>query len=185
MAQRLTLILGGAHSGKSDFAQALARKRGGDAVVFVATAEARDKEMRARIAAHRAHRPAAWGTIEAPREVARALQNARGEPQVVVIDCLTLLVANILLADASGAEGRLTDELDAVIAWQRSHATEMIVVSNEVGWGIVPDHALGRVYRDLLGAVNRKLAETADEVFLLVAGLPVEIKLRATRLEEL
>jgi len=176
MAQRLTLILGGARSGKSDFAQALARKRGGDAVVFVATAQARDEEMRARIEAHRARRPAAWQTLEAPREVARTLQNAQGAPQVVVIDCLTLLVTNILLADERGVEAQLTDEVDALIAWQRAHATEMIVVSNEVGWGIVPAYPLGRAYRDCLGWINQRMARQADEVFLMVAGLPVEIK---------
>ncbi len=181
MAQRLTLILGGARSGKSDFAQALAQKRGGDAVVFVATAEARDEEMRTRIAAHRAHRPAVWQTIEAPRDVARALQNAQGEPQVVVIDCLTLLFTNILLADESGAEVQLTDEVDALIAWQRSHVAEMIVVSNEVGLGLVPAYPLGRAYRDRLGVINQRVARQADEVFLMVAGLPLDIRMLAAR----
>ena len=181
MAQRLTLILGGARSGKSDFAQALAQKRGGDAVVFVATAEARDEEMRARIAAHRAHRPTVWQTIEAPRGVARALQNGQGEPQVVVIDCLTLLVTNILLADESGAEAQLIDEVDALIAWQRTHSVEMIVVSNEVGWGIVPEYPLGRAYRDRLGIFNQRVARQADEVFLMVAGLPLDVKMLAAR----
>ncbi len=181
MAQRLTLILGGARSGKSDFAQALARKRGGDAVVFVATAEARDEEMRARIEAHRARRPAAWQTLEAPREVARTLQNAQGEPQVVVIDCLTLLVSNVLLTDESGAEARLTDEVDALIAWKRTHSVEMIVVSNEVGMGLVPAYPLGRVYRDRLGVFNQRVAREADDVFLMVAGVPVEIKSLAAR----
>ncbi len=176
MAKRLTLILGGARSGKSDFAQALARKRGGDAVLFVATAEAHDDEMRARIEAHRAQRPAAWQTIEAPRDVARALQNARGKRRVVVIDCLTLLVSNILLADEREVEARLTNEVDALIAWQRAHAMEMIVVSNEVGWGIVPEYPLGRAYRDLLGVINQRVARQADKVFLMVAGLPVELK---------
>lgn len=182
MAKRLTVILGGARSGKSDFAQALARKRGGDAVLFVATAEARDEEMRARIEAHRARRPGAWQTIEAPRDVALALQNVRSEPRVVVIDCLTLLVSNILLADESGAEARLTNEADALIAWQRSHATEMIVVSNEVGLGIVPEYPLGRAYRDRLGVFNQRVAREADDVFLIVAGLPVEIKSLAAHL---
>lgn len=181
MAERLTLILGGARSGKSDFAQALARQRGGDAVLFVATAQAHDDEMRVRIEAHRARRPAAWQTIEAPRDLAHALQNARGEPRVVVIDCLTLLVSNILLADERDAEARLTNEVDALLAWQRAHAAEMIVVSNEVGWGIVPDYPLGRAYRDRLGAINQRVARQADEVFLTVAGLPVEIKSLAAR----
>ena len=181
MAKRLTLILGGARSGKSAFAQELARERGGDAVIFVATAQARDEEMATRIAAHRAHRPAAWETIEAPREIARALQNARGSPRVVVIDCLTLLVSNILLADESGAEARLTDEVDVLIAWRRVHTVEMIIVSNEVGMGLVPEYPLGRAYRDRLGVINQRVGRQADEVFLMVAGLPVEIKSLAAR----
>ncbi len=183
MAKRLTLILGGARSGKSDFAQTLARKRGGDAVLFVATAEARDDEMCARIEAHRARRPAAWQTVEAPRDVVQALQNAHSSPRVVVIDCLTLLASNILLADQRDVEARLANEVDALLAWQRTHATEMIVVSNEVGWGIVPDYPLGRAYRDLLGVINQRVARQADKVFLMVAGLPVELKSLAAQLK--
>ena len=181
MAKRLTLILGGARSGKSAFAQELARERGGDAVIFVATAQARDDEMSERIEAHRARRPAVWQTIEAPREIAQALETARGKPRVVVIDCLTLLVSNVLLADESEAEVRLMDEVDALIAWQRSHAAEMIVVSNEVGMGLVPEYPLGRAYRDRLGVINQRVGRQADEVFLMVAGLPVEIKSLAAR----
>ena len=176
MPERLTLILGGARSGKSDFAQALARQRGGDAVLFVATAEARDEEMRARIEAHRARRPAAWQTVEAPREIARALENGRGAARAVVVDCLTLLVSNVLLANEGGAEAELIREVDALIAWQRAHSAEMIVVSNEVGLGIVPEHPLGRVYRDLLGLINQRVARQADEVYWMVAGLPVDVK---------
>ena len=176
MPERLTLILGGARSGKSDFAQALARQRGGDAVLFVATAEARDEEMRARIEAHRARRPAAWQTVEAPCEIARALENGRGAARAVVVDCLTLLVSNVLLANEGGAEAELIREVDALIAWQRAHSAEMIVVSNEVGLGIVPEHPLGRVYRDLLGLINQRVARQADEVYWMVAGLPVDVK---------
>lgn len=178
--KRLTLILGGARSGKSDFAQALARQRGGDAVSFVATAEARDDEMHARIAAHRAARPAAWQTIEAPREIARALASARA--RVIVVDCVTLWASNVLLAQEAVASAEMRREIDELLAWQRAHAAEMILVSNEVGMGLVPDNVLGRAYRDLLGAVNKQLAERADQVFLLVAGLPIEIKARAAQL---
>lgn len=181
MARRLTLILGGARSGKSDFAQALARQRGGDAVLFVATAQARDDEMRARIEAHRARRPAAWQTIEVPQDIAQALQNVHRGWRVAVVDCLTLLVSNILLADAAGAEARLIREVDALIEWQRTSALEMITVSNEVGLGIVPEYPLGRTYRDLLGLINQRVARQAGEVYLMVAGLPVEIKSRAAR----
>jgi adenosyl cobinamide kinase/adenosyl cobinamide phosphate guanylyltransferase len=182
--KRLTLILGGARSGKSDFAQALARKRGGDAVLFIATAEARDDEMRVRIAAHRAARPAAWQTLEAPRDLARALESAEGAC-VIVVDCMTLWASNVLLAEESNARVEMSREMDELLAWYRAHDTALILVSNEVGMGLVPDNELGRAYRDLLGAVNKQLAEYADEIFLLVAGLPIEIKVRAAKLENL
>lgn len=183
MSKRLTLILGGARSGKSDFAQALARKRGSDDVLFVATAEARDDEMRARSAAHRAARPAAWQTLEAPREIARALQSVQA--RVIVIDCVTLWASNVLLAEESNARQAMSHEIDALLAWYRANDAELILVSNEVGMGLVPDNELGRAYRDLLGAVNKKIAGEADAVFWLVAGLPVEIKARAARFENL
>jgi adenosylcobinamide kinase/adenosylcobinamide-phosphate guanylyltransferase len=175
MTRQLTLILGGARSGKSDFAQTLARQRGGDAVAFVATAEARDDEMRARIAAHRAARPAAWQTLEAPRAVARALA-AVTDARVIVVDCVTLWASNVLLAEEANALAVMAREVDELFAWYRAHDATLILVSNEVGMGLVPDNALGRAYRDLLGAVNKKIAAVADEVFLLVAGLPIEIK---------
>jgi len=183
MNRKPTLILGGARSGKSDFAQQLARKRGGDAVLFVATAEARDDEMRARIASHRAARPAAWQTLEAPREIARSLESAQA--RVIVVDCITLWASNVVLAEESNARAEMSREIDELIAWHRANDAEMILVSNEVGMGLVPDNELGRAYRDLLGAANKKLAECADEVFLLVAGLPIEIKARAARLDNL
>ena len=182
--KRLTLILGGARSGKSDFAQALARKRGGDAVLFVATAEARDDEMRARIASHRAARATEWQTLESPRDIARALGAMAGE-RVIVIDCVTLWASNVLLAEKSNAPQAMSREIDALLVWYRANDAEMILVSNEVGMGLVPANELGRTYRDLLGAVNKKLAECADEVYLLVAGLPVEIKARVAQLDNL
>ena len=180
MAKRLTLILGGARSGKSSFAEALAQKRGGDDVVFVATAQAGDDEMRERIAHHRAVRRAGWQTIESPREIARALQST-ARADVVVLDCVTLWTTNVLLAHENSATETMMREVDELLAWHRVSSDELIIVSNEVGMGLVPDNVLGRAYRDLLGTVNRKLAEAADEVFLLVAGLPIEIKSRAMR----
>jgi len=184
MGKRLTLILGGARSGKSTFAEALAQKRGGDNVLFVATAEALDDEMRARISNHRATRPGNWRTLEAPREVAHTLQSTP-HARVTIIDCATLWASNILLANENAAVEGMMRELDALLAWYRTMAEELIIVSNEVGMGIVPDNALGRAYRDLLGAVNRKISDAADEVFWLVAGLPIEVKSHAVRLEDL
>ena len=184
MGKRLTLILGGARSGKSDFAQALALKRGGDDVLFVATAQAFDDEMRARIDQHRTTRPAQWQTLEAPREVARALQLAP-VVRVVLIDCLTLWASNYLLANENKSSEAEWRELDDLIDWYRASSCELIVVSNEVGMGIVPDNLLARAYRDLLGRANKKLAEQADQVLLLVAGLAVDVKSHSVRLENL
>ena len=181
MGKRLTLILGGARSGKSDFAQALAQKRGGDDVLFVATAQAFDDEMRTRIANHRVARPSAWKTLEAPRDVAAALRTAP-VARVVLIDCVTLWASNFLLANENATDWC---ELDDLIEWYRESSCELIIVSNEVGMGIVPDNALARAYRDLLGRANKKLAEKADQVLLLVAGLAIDLKSNAVRLEDL
>ncbi|MHB1133690.1 MAG: bifunctional adenosylcobinamide kinase/adenosylcobinamide-phosphate guanylyltransferase [Chloroflexota bacterium] len=180
---RLILVIGGARAGKSDFAEDLAADLGGR-VVFVATAEARDEEMRARIATHQAARPADWRTVEAPLDVGAALVGVQAD--VALLDCLTLLVSNHLgrqagddpYVDGGLAQARaaLLEELDALVAWQSQTAASLIVVSNEVGLGLVPPYPLGRAYRDLLGWANRRLALVADEVYLLVAGLPVEIK---------
>ena len=183
MGKRLALILGGARSGKSTFAEALADKRGDD-VLFVATAQALDDEMRARIQQHRSARNARWRTLEAPRDVARALSSAP-PARIVLLDCLTLWVSNVLLANQRTAIEEMMREVGELLEWYRAAQCELVVVSNEVGMGLVPDNALGRAYRDLLGAVNRKFGEQADQVFLLVAGLPIEVKSRAIRLEDL
>lgn len=178
-AKELILILGGARAGKSAFAQRLARERGGD-VLYVATAEAGDEEMAARIAAHRATRPASWRTLEAPRDVAAAVAATPGSYATVLVDCLTLLVSNLLLAhEAEGdaaLSSRIDGELDAQLARFDAGPATWIVVSNEVGLGLVPPTPLGRRYRDLLGRANQRFAARADRVYLLVAGLPVEIK---------
>ncbi len=184
MGKRLTLVLGGARSGKSDFAQTLAQRRGGDQVLFLATAEALDSEMQARIAAHRAARPGTWNTLEAPRNPAQALRAAPGVA-LVLLDCVTLWASNVLLADATAAAPALLREVDDLIAWYRASDAQMVLVSNEVGSGLVPSTELGRAYRDLLGWANRKIAAEADEVFYLVAGLPLDVKRLAVRLEDL
>ncbi len=169
----LTLILGGARSGKSDFAKQLAQERGGGNVLFIATAESGDEEMRARIEKHRAERNTRWRTVEATRDLAGAL-TAEAPARVVLIDCVTLWVSNVLLED----EQAVAREVDELLAWQRASHAELIIVSNEVGMGIVPENELGRAYRDLLGAVNRKIAAEAQEVYFLVAGIPIEVKPR-------
>lgn len=178
---QLMLVLGGARSGKSTYAQQLAHTLGGDHVLFVATAQAGDADMAQRIARHRQSRPAAWRTIEAPRHVGQALRSHLGDAATVLIDCMTLLVSNILLSagmppDLEKAEGALQDEIDTLVqACQTSPAT-CIVVSNEVGLGLVPDTPLGRVYRDLLGRANQTLATHAQSVYFMIAGLAVDVK---------
>lgn len=170
------LVLGGARSGKSTFAEKLAAQRGGDSVLYVATAEALDDEMRARIAKHRADRPPHWQTLEAPRDILGALQQWTAMPRLILVDCLTLWVTNELLADEAGAEKRLICQLDLLGEWARLQSVDLILVSNEVGLGIVPDNALSRTFRDILGRVNARAAQHANQVYWMVAGLPIEVK---------
>jgi adenosylcobinamide kinase/adenosylcobinamide-phosphate guanylyltransferase len=175
----LVLILGGARSGKSDYAESLAAQLG-RRVLYVATAEARDDEMAARIAAHRQNRPAEWHTLEAPRRVGAALASLVEPPEVLLLDCLTLLVSNISLEMESEPpeiiETAVSAEIDEIVAAQQRLAIPLIVVSNEVGLGLVPPYALGRVYRDALGRANQRLADQADRVLFMVAGLPLVVK---------
>ncbi len=161
----LIVLLGGARSGKSDLAVRLAERQS-TPVVFIATAEAGDGEMAARIARHRSERPAGWETIEAPVELAEAIAAAPAECAVIV-DCLTLWTTNVLAAHEPTEIERLA-EAGAAVARRRSGLT--IVVSNEVGLGIVPDNVLARSYRDVLGRVNAIWADAADRALLLVAG---------------
>lgn len=177
MAKSLTLILGGARSGKSSFAQTLASRRG-RRVTFIATAEAGDEEMRERIEQHRRARPAHWCTIETPTGVAEAM-GAPGEAEVVLLDCFALFVSNLLIESGEKyavAEQRVEAEIGALIRAYLTGQASLIVVSNEVGLGVVPAYELGRTYRDLLGRANQRLARAADEVYYLIAGLALEIK---------
>lgn len=177
----LTFILGGARSGKSTYAQALARQTGGS-VLYVATAQAGDDEMKARIEAHRAERPAHWRTLEASRNVGQAIRQAlEGQPvDVVLLDCMTLLASNVLLelpetASEREASAALMAEVDALLACRSQFKAHWIIVSNEVGLGLVPPYPLGRIYRDALGRANQKLAAAATEALFMVAGRPLPI----------
>jgi adenosylcobinamide kinase/adenosylcobinamide-phosphate guanylyltransferase len=189
MGRELILLLGGARSGKSRFAEKLTM-RFGERVLYVATAQARDEEMAARIAAHRRARPATWRTVEAPTAVGKAVRTALAEEpvDVVIVDCITLLVSNVILGgrwlseedfdsvDERVVGPRVDIELDGLLRAVQESEVPWIVVSNEVGWGLVPPYPLGRVYRDLLGWFNQCLAAVADRVYLMVAGLPVDVK---------
>jgi len=178
--KRLVLILGGVRSGKSAFAQDLARQMG-RRVTFLATARADDDEMRRRIEEHRRARPPHWRIIEAPLNAARALREDGDQADVILLDCLTLLVSNLLLdageeAYAQEVEARVMGEVEELLPAFHDRSASLIVVSNEVGMGVVPPYPLGRVYRDLLGKANQVLARAADQVYWMLAGLPVEIK---------
>jgi adenosylcobinamide kinase/adenosylcobinamide-phosphate guanylyltransferase len=166
---RLTLVLGGARSGKSSHAEALVMALP-PPWLYVATGQAHDDEMTARIAAHRARRGPDWRTIEAPRDLAGVLAGAPGH-SAMLVDCLTLWLSNLMLADADiDAE---TDRLDDALAQAQ---VPVVLVSNEVGLGIVPDNALARRFRDVQGRLNQRVAARADRVVLMVAGLPLVVK---------
>jgi adenosylcobinamide kinase / adenosylcobinamide-phosphate guanylyltransferase len=168
----LTLVLGGARSGKSRYAESLIAglpPPWQPPWTYLATAEAGDEEMSARIAAHRARRGSQWRTIEAPRDLAAALKSCHTRP--VLVDCLTLWLSNLMLAEADiDAEiGRLERTLADASA-------PVVLVANEVGSGIVPDNALARRFRDQQGSLNQRLAARTDRVVLIVAGLPLAVK---------
>ena len=176
---RLVLVIGGVRSGKSRFAQELAQRLGGDDVLFVATAEAGDDEMIRRIDHHRRARPDVWTTLEQPLGTGQAIQDLQSSPAVILVDCLTLLVSNVLMqcdGDVSAAERRVTAETRALITAAQVQSATMIIVSGEVGQGLVPETSLGRSFRDLLGWANQMLAAEADAVFSLVAGLAIDVK---------
>jgi len=178
------LITGGARSGKSCFAYKLALKLG-EPVLFVATAVAGDEEMRHRIEEHQQARPAAWSTLEATTDIGSQITQKIGRAKVVIIDCITLLVSNIFSQysdqaseqiDALLIEQKVTNEISKLVECINHADASFIIVTNEVGLGLVPANRVGRLYRDLLGRANQMLAEHADEIYLMVAGIPVQIK---------
>lgn len=189
---KMILVLGGARSGKSTYAERLAAELGGAQVLYVATSETKDEEMAERVEKHRAARPDSWSTLEAPVAIAQALKVREVSSGVILLDCVTFLVANHLLR-AAGPEGdpfdspsadpfdaeieaRVVGEIEALVQYVAGTTATMLVVSNEVGLGVVPPYELGRAYRDILGRANQILARYADEVWFLVAGIPMRVK---------
>ena len=175
--RKIIFLLGGARSGKSTFAQELAEQLGSK-VLFIATGEALDDEMQTRIKEHKKGRPKNWRTLETPRNVGKTLKEHIGNSEVVIIDCLTLLVSNLLAdeLDYPEAEKRVMAEINELITTMDAIRANFIIVSNEVGLGLVPDNKLGRIYRDLLGKANQLIAKRANQVYFLAAGIPLKLK---------
>ncbi len=175
---RLYFITGGARSGKSRYAEALAKHLGQDNITVIATLEPLDDEMARRVAKHKARRPANWRTLEAPLDLPRAV--LRAPTETVLADCLSGFVSNLLLKhEAEGEEAALEQVLgavDALIRAVKQSRKTVIVVSNEVGGGVVPAYRLGRWYRDALGLANQRVAAAADAVSLVTVGLPKRLK---------
>ena len=182
----LSLVLGGARSGKSGYAEKLAAACG-PRVLYVATADACDAELAERIRRHRERRPPDWQTIEAPLDPVAAAEQAGAGWDAVLFESLSLWVSNLLLArlpaardlppsDAARVEEEILGMVRGLAAWQRASGTRLIVVSDEVGHGVVPPYPVGRLFRDLLGAANQLAAAEAQQVYYLVAGLGIEIK---------
>ncbi len=169
--RRVTLIVGGVRSGKSRYAQQLAANA--ERVTFIATAEGRDEEMAQRIARHQQERPNHWKTVEAPIQLPEAI--AANNDGMILVDCLTLWASNLMEHEGQNCD-RLPPHIDRLIQALRNTAATVVLVSNEVGSGVVPESEMGRSYRDVLGTINQRVAAAADEVLLLVAGCPLVIK---------
>jgi adenosylcobinamide kinase/adenosylcobinamide-phosphate guanylyltransferase len=174
------LVTGGARSGKSKLAFELAAKAGGQ-VLFVATAEAGDDEMKRRIEAHRKARPKDWKTLEVTTHIGSQIAQNTGGAKTVIIDCITLLINNIFEEHGAKAsdvllEKAVTAEINELLECIKKVKADFIIVTNEVGLGIIPGDSVSRLYRDLLGKANQMLGEKVDEVYMMIAGIPVAIK---------
>lgn len=182
MAVDLTLVLGGIRSGKSAFAEEMVQDLG-TPTLYLATGLATDPEMKERIQRHRAARPSHWATLEEPLNLAPALDAALGgadQPQAVLIDCLDVWVSNMLLdrqdQERHQIESEVLSALDALLETCSRCAAHVVMVSSEVGLSLVSTNSLGRGFQDILGLVNQRVATVADRVYLVVAGIPLEIK---------
>lgn len=169
---KITFILGGARSGKSEHALKLVGRA--KRIAFVATCQALDDEMDERIRLHKASRPRHWATFEEPLGVAAMIKKIRSDYNFILIDCLTLLVTNLLLKKKKAEE--IEREVGAIMYELRKHKGSSVIVSNEVGLGIVPETRLGREFRDIAGRVNKMVAERSNRVFFIVSGIPRRIK---------
>ncbi len=178
------LIIGGARSGKSALAEARAGECGGE-VIYIATAQAHDAEMARRIAHHRQRRPAAWECVEEPLYLADRLEKLAAPGRCLLVDCLTLWLSNLLFAGRAAAQAEAGEPVDCPLLYEETTALvdvlprlcgSMILVSNEVGWGIVPMHPVSRLFADEQGRLNQRVATACDRVTLVAAGLPLRLK---------
>ncbi|KJS23412.1 MAG: hypothetical protein VR72_00895 [Clostridiaceae bacterium BRH_c20a] len=187
----ITLVIGGARSGKSSYGEKLAAGIS-ENVAYIATAQSLDEEMQARISLHRSRRPQEWTTYEVPLNISKVVQEIKDKHDVFLLDCLTLLITNILLKDLNidnitteiqiMKEDLITREIEKLICYFKNCNKHLIVITNEVGLGLVPSNALSRIYRDIAGRINQLLAEDADTVILTWAGIPLQIKPDLVRL---
>ena len=183
---KLILVTGGARSGKSSFAEEIAKKFEGD-ILYVATCIPVDDEMRCRIQKHKEQRPKNWETVEAYKDLNLHLESKLIHKSAVLLDCITIMVTNIMLDEcrdidnigtdeAAEMENRVRHEIEKLIEFANKSKASFIIVTNEVGMGVVPEYPSGRVFRDIAGRANQMLARAADEVHLCVSGIPVRIK---------
>jgi len=182
---KLIFITGAARSGKSLWAETMAGDWEGP-VTYIATCVPGDDEMIKRVARHRARRPAQWQTVEEAFDPARIIKELDQPRQIFLLDCMTLLLSNWMLEDDHETdEDEIIEKISELAQVSHDAAAQVIIVSNEVGWGIVPVESLARQYRDILGRANQKMAAAADEAYITVAGIPVELKAlaRAARVD--
>lgn len=176
---KLILVTGGARSGKSSFAEKLAKEANKD-VTYLATCQALDEEMALRIEEHKKRRPKNWKTIEEPLNASSVIEKEGKSDRVILLDCLALLVANLIFSKGDSTseliDQAVLNEIKTLAKVSKDVPASVIIVTNEVGMGIVPEYPLGRAYRDTLGKANQILASEADEVYLLVCGIPVNVK---------
>jgi len=186
MKDGLIYITGGARSGKSTFAENLMLDKG-HRILYIATALPFDGEMRDRIKKHRQRRPSFWYTLEAYRDIGQSLDRKGERYHGILLDCVTVMITNLLMdmgckegcpapEETARVEAAITSEIDSAIAGLRAWGDLGVIVSNEVGMGLVPDNPLGRLFRDIAGRANQRIASAADTGYLMVSGIPIRIK---------
>lgn len=180
MAAKIILVTGGARSGKSFFAEEYAKKIG-EKIAYIATAQIYDEEMKLRVEVHKNRRPLNWQTYESPFHAEASVQNASEAHDVILFDCVTLYLSNLLLSSdtrLNSAEkyNDIAKEFEKILETAKKNNTDIILVTNEVGMGIVPENALAREYRDFAGKINQLIAARADEVYWVISGIAVDIK---------